>query len=1158
MRFDLAAASVVPELEGFKVRKRRHSRNLSWKSWGGRWSCFFALALLCVPGALAQVSANLSGQVKDQSGSTVASATVTARNTDTGLDRTTTSDSEGRYLLYALPLGQYEVRADKQGFAEEVRTGVHLVVGQEAKVDLVLQVGRVNEVVRVTEDTPMVSTTASDISGLVGEQQVKDLPLNGRSFDLLLPLNPGVVNFTSEKTGGTGISNSTNANNFAINGNRPQQNLFLLNGVEYTGAAENNMQPGGTSGQLLGVDAVREFNVLRDSYGAEYGKHPGAQVLIVTQSGTNNWHGSAYEFLRNNDLDSRNFFDLKGAPLFQRNQFGASLGGPVQKDKTFFFANYEGFRQNLHQTSLTFVPADDARTNPGLGVAWGSACPAAQQVACANMVGQLLTLWPVANGPELTTNGLPGGPASGIAELFASPLQKIREDFGAARVDHVFSERDSFSANYAIDDGHDNTATPFDPESTDIANLRSQVLSLEETHVFSPTLLNTARFGFSRAAYFFLGEPTPGTPAARVMSFVGDLPVGAVVVGGSTASNPATQLGLAGSNNGTNLDVFRNIFTFEDQVKVTHGRHQFTFGAWLQPFQSNENLALSQFGQESFGSLKALLGGTVGTFTYDPAPTDLNWRSLFGAWYAEDTIRLNRRLTVTLGFRGESSSGWNEAHGRAANYFFTDGVINSTPHIGHSAFSNNNFAFLAEPRVGVAWSPFGEKTVVRAGFGIYNDLQDALGYRMDQNGPFDPALAISNLPLADLPAPAVFPVPAGYPPAPVTAAKPVPGGVQPNLHVPTLISYSLRVEREISPNTSVSIGYVGTHGYHEVLGLDSNEPTPVVCPSASCPATYPTLFAHDGTTVSGLPVPAGTFYIQKPCGAGIAGCNTAIGPTWTWFSLGDSSYNALEIDVNHRFSHGLSLRGVYTWSRALDDGDTLNPTTANNAPGLVSNPFDIRADWGPATFNATNVAVVNVVYELPFGHGRAFKSDMTGWSDRVVNGWSIDSIVTAQSGFPITPQLSYNPSNNGDTKNPVRPFINPNFSGPVVNPVVDSKTQFVQWFNPDAFLAESNAANAGGANNSGFYGNARRDSVPGPGLATWDFSVRKDTRITESLNLQFRAEVFNILNRANFNTPNVILDTLSGTTPVANPVAGQVSSTSTTSRQVQFGLKLLW
>jgi hypothetical protein len=285
------------------------------------------LCFLCASFGSAQLSATLSGIVKDQSGASVTGADVTARNVDTGLSRSTATDQTGRYQLTALPVGQYELRAKKTGFAEGIRTGIRLVVGQDASADLSLRLGAVSEEIKVNDDAALVSVTTQDISGLVGERQVKDLPLNGRSYDLLLTLNPGIVNFTGEKTGGIGVSNSTTGNNFAVSGNRPQQNLFLLNGVEYTGAAENNMQPGGTSQQLLGVDAVREFNVLRDSYGAEYGKRPGGQVIIVTQSGSNQIHGSAYEFLRNNALDAPNYFDQGSAPPFQRNQFGASLGG---------------------------------------------------------------------------------------------------------------------------------------------------------------------------------------------------------------------------------------------------------------------------------------------------------------------------------------------------------------------------------------------------------------------------------------------------------------------------------------------------------------------------------------------------------------------------------------------------------------------------------------------------------------------------------------------------------------------------------------------------------------------------------------------------------------------------------------------------------------
>ena len=267
------------------------------------------LSCFCVPFSAAQVSASLSGLITDPSGAAVSAASVTAKNLDTGLSRTVPTDHGGRYRFFALPVGPYEVRVTKDGFAGGGRSGIRLMVGQDATVDLGLHVGQVSEQIKVTEDAPVVNLTTQDISGLVGERQVKDLPLNGRSYDLLLTLNPGIVNFTWEKTGGIGVSNSTTGNNFAVSGNRPQQNIFLLNGVEFTGAAENNMQPGGSSQELLGVDAVREFNVLRDSYGAEYGKRPGGQVTIVTQSGTNQLHGSAYDFLRNNAFDAPNFFD---------------------------------------------------------------------------------------------------------------------------------------------------------------------------------------------------------------------------------------------------------------------------------------------------------------------------------------------------------------------------------------------------------------------------------------------------------------------------------------------------------------------------------------------------------------------------------------------------------------------------------------------------------------------------------------------------------------------------------------------------------------------------------------------------------------------------------------------------------------------------------
>ena len=1078
------------------------------------------LALAFLPNCSAQTASGISGTVEDASGAAIAGARIQVREVNTGARRDAVTDARGRYQVLSLPVGVYRIGARKSGFAQELRTGIHLAVGEVATVDLRLRVGSVRQKVTVNADISPLSLTNANLSGLVGEQQVKQLPLNGRSYDELMTLNPGTVNYTSQKTGGIGVSNSTVGNNFAVSGNRPQQNLYLLNGVEFTGAAEVNMQPGGTSQEMLGVEAVREFNVLRDSYDAQYGKRSGAQVLIVTQSGTNRVHGSVYEFLRNSAFDAPNYFDQHGTPPFQRNQFGAALGGPLLRNKMFLFGNYEGFRQHLHQTGVDLGPDNNARNGLlpcKLVSPTPNPCPDSGlvDVGVADSVKPLLQLWPEPS---------PGAPDfGGISEAFNSPLQTIRDDFGTTRLDRMLSSRDSLTGVYTIDDSNDVTPTSSNLYSADLESLREQVASLEERHVFSPAWINTARFGFSRAAYFFTGEPTPGTPAASVPGFVASHSVGAVVVGGSAAANPSAQVSLAGSNVGSNLHIDRNLYTAEDQITYTRGRQALSVGVWLQPLQSNEDLALLQYGQATFTGLQQFLQGTVGGFNYDPAPTELNWRSLLGAWYAQDVIRLTPHLTASIGFRDEFTTGWNEAHGRAATFVFKNGVIPTQPQVGDHAFTANHAKFLPQPRIGIAWSPWGAHTAVRAAFGMFNDLQDALGYRMDQNAPFNPTYSIDELPASDFPL--TNPAPA--------SAKVAPAGVQPDMRTPTLISWSLRIEQEFSRNTTLTLGYVGSHGYHEIVSLDDNEPTPTACPSPACPTVYPGNFP---APLAGAPVPAGSYY-NAP---GTLRANPALGAAWAWFSRGDSSYNALQVDLQHRMSHGLMLRGVYTWSKALDDGDSLNATASGNAPGLVSNPFDMHADWGPATYDLRNAAVINALYTLPFGHGQRFGSSMPGVANDFLGGWTATSIVTLQSGFPFTPQLSYNPSNNGDTKNPVRPFSNPDFHGKVI------VRKASEWFNPSAFLAPPP--------NSGFYGNLGRDSFSGPGLATWDFSIGKDTTLHENLKLQFRAELFNLLNRANFNTPNLVVFTPSG----VSPTAGVITGTATTARQVQFAAKLLF
>ncbi len=463
--------------------------------------CVFLLLFLLAPAAAwAQVvGGSISGTVTDSTSSRISGAVVVVHNVETGTERKLITDSEGRYGAPSLTVGSYDVIVKRDGFAPERRSGVSLTVGQSAQVDLTLKVGAVSEQVNVVDTPATVNLTTQQTSGLVDERQVKQLPLNGRSYDQLITLNPATVNYTGQRSGGIGTSNSSVGNMFAISGRRPQDNLFLLNGIEYTGASLINVTPGGTSGQLLGVDAVREFNVVSDTYSASYGKRQGAQISIVTASGTNSLHGAAYEFLRNSALDARNYFDQQKIPEFQRNNFGLSLGGPIKQNKLFLFGNYEGYRQNLGLSDVTLVPDTNAR----LGYLPNAKTGALTKVALGNGVAPLFNLWPVQNGPELLdpTTGF----NTGIAEAFSNPVQHIREDFGTARFDVNLSANDLLFAVYTVDDSTANTPTQ-NPLSIIDESLRAQVASLQEQHVFSPRLLNTARVAAARRRHHELGR----------------------------------------------------------------------------------------------------------------------------------------------------------------------------------------------------------------------------------------------------------------------------------------------------------------------------------------------------------------------------------------------------------------------------------------------------------------------------------------------------------------------------------------------------------------------------------------------------------------------------------------------------------------------------
>ncbi|MEO8735325.1 MAG: carboxypeptidase-like regulatory domain-containing protein [Edaphobacter sp.] len=1026
------------------------------------------------------VGGTLSGTITDTTGAALANAEVLVHNDETGNERHLTTAPDGRYSAPSIPVGTYTVTAQLPGFTPQHIAGIPLTIGQSKQIDLPLSLDSVAQQITVQDAPAIVNTSTQQTSGLVDERQIKQLPLNGRSYDQLITLNPGVVNYTGQRSGSIGTSNSSVGNMFAISGHRPQDNLFLLNGIEYTGASLINVTPGGTSGQLLGVDAVREFNVVSDTYSASYGKRQGAQISIVTASGTNKFHGSAYEFIRNSALDARNYFDQAKIPAFQRNNFGASLGGPIKKDKLLLFANYEGYRQNLGLSDVTLVPDNASRA------------------AAAPSVKPLLALWPVQNGPEL---------GSGIAIAYSSPMQHIREDFGTARFDYNISPKDLFFAVYTIDDSIANTPTQ-NPLSLINENLREQVLSAQEQHVFSAQLLNTARVGFSRASFFFLGSTPVDVPG-----WVAGKPIGAIVIAGSTASNGSSQITGAGGNVGSDNATTRNLFTFDDHIFWSRGRHQIEAGGWIQRLQSNDNLAQNQYGQASFASLASFLQGTVKTFTVVPNPTELGWRSFMGAGYIEDTIHFTPRLEVRAGFRFESTNGFNESRGRASNYAFTDGVINTNPTIGTAALTTNRAKFLPEPRVGLAWDVRGNgKTSLRAGFGIHRSLLDNLDYRLDQSAPYNTTLSLSNVPVSSLNITANT--------KPSASSLVSPSNVQPDIYTPTVLSWDLRIEQQLAPNTSLTLGYTGSHGYHQILSQDQNEPLT--------------------TTVNG------TIYYPTTTKA-----NPLVANTTSWVSEGISNYHALEVDLHRNFANGFQLRGNYTWSKNLDNGSAWNTSVSANTPAYTMYPTDPNLDYGPAATDIRHLASINGTYDLPFGADHRIGANLNGFANRAISGWTLSAIAALQSGFPFSPQLGYNPTGSGDTRNPVRPNLNPNFHG---NLYPHTPTQF---FNAAAFTAPA----------YGTFGNLGRDTLVGPNLTNLDLSLHKSTQIGERLHAQFRAEFFNILNHTNFATPNPVVFSsgpTQGTTAnqkaaiVASPTAGVITATSTNSRQIQFGLKLLF
>jgi hypothetical protein len=1099
----------------------------------GWWSSRLLFATLFLPPLMlmasptsgwAQESSAISGRVEDASGGVVSGATITVKSLETGATRIVTTDSAGDFRVLALPLGPQEVKAEKTGFRAVVRTGINLEVGQEATVHLRLEVGEVVQQIIVSEDAPVVNTTIASVSGIVGEREVKDLPLNGRSFDNLITLNPGAINYSAMKSAQTSTSNG---NTFTVAGRRTAENLFLLNGIEYTGSSQLALTPGGVSGELLGIDAVREFNVLTDTYPVEYGKRAGAQVNVVTQSGSNTLHGTVFEFLRNSVLDARNYFSEGSSPSpFKQNQFGGAVGGPLKKDRLFLFGNYEGFRQALAVSNVSVVPDQQARLGN-----LPNASGVETKVSNLNpSMLQYMSFWPQPNGAELTVKGLP----SGTALSFNSPKQHIREDFGTLRTDYNLSDRDSLSGAYTIDDG--NSLVPLaDPLFASYTMLRMQVASIQETHISSPNFLNTFRAGFSRAGFNLSSSLLASFPAN--LDFVTGAGPGGIVIGGGVTTTGIAALTSAGPSNAAGVWNRRNLFTYADDLQLSRGIHEISFGVWFQRIQDNEDTASRQLGQASFTSLQTFLQGTVSTFQVVPTTTELGWRSLFGAWYFEDAIKVRPNLTFRVGIRHEFTTGWNEAFGRAANYLInTSGVLVTNPQVGNSVFTQNNAKLLFSPRIGLAWDPFGNgKTAVRAGFGTYYSLIDDLAFLLNSLPPYNGSLSFSG-PLSSI-VPivrGVAPPPTCGPNVPTPCATYAPQGVQANAKTPTVEEWNLAIEEQLNQSTVFRIAYVGSHGYHGLFSIDPNSiPSQICANAAGCQAGGVATNGTPATVANQSHVAQGTEYIpvgRRP--------NQYLGAGFFWFTEDNSSYNALETEVSHRLSQGLEFRANYTWSKNLDINSGLTGAQANNQAQMVLDRNRVSRDWGRSALNATNQASISARYELPFGQGKRWLNAASGLGSKLIGGWQLNGISTFLSGFPFTPLIGSNRSGDGDTRNPDRPSVNPNFSGPV------QLREPSQWFNPNAFVLPA----------PGTFGNLGRGTLTGPGLADVDLSLFKNTAVSERTSLQFRAEFFNAFNRVNFGPPNTTVFS-SGAISAS---AGLITTLATNPRQIQFGLKLIF
>jgi len=1095
---------------------------------------------------LAQVAGGtISGTITDTGGRVVTNAHVSITNADTGVTREVTSNEEGFYSAPNLLPGTYEVTVSAQGFKTEKRA-ITLTVGASASLDQTLRVGSATEMVMVQSEVPAVQLSSSDISAVVNATTVRELPLNGRSWTDLAQLQPGVsaIHTQPDFSAGTDRGNRGFGQQLTISGARPQQNNYRLDGVSLNDYA--NGAPGSVLGGSLGVDAIQEFSVITSNYSAEYGKTSGGVVNAITRSGTNQIHGSAYEFLRNSKLDARNYFDDPTQPIppFKRNQFGGTIGGPIQKDGTFIFADFEAIRQSKGITTVATVPSAAARAG--------------------NLSSGMVTVDPSA-AKYLTFYHLPD-PKTVSGDLgtytFAGQ-QVVSENFLTTRVDRNFSDKDNLFGTYMFD------RTPYSsPDGLNNVEFETltarQFVALEETHIFSPRFANSLRIGGNHEAV----NNNQSAKAINPEAARKDLGVGGTAFAGRAASQVLIGGGVSdfsGGVGGSPTYFYHwNSLQFYDDAFWTKGTHSIRFGGAVERMLLNVIADTDPNGIWRFTDLQGFLtnnptkfqGGIASTLS----PRNLR-QNIFGL-YVQDDWRWKSNLTLNLGLRYELSSVPKETNGKIANLRNLSDALPVCGRVvagqcsGAGSFFSNPTLHNFEPRLGFAWDPWRKgKTAVRGGIGMFDVLP--LPYQFilmtTQSAPFFSYTAINS------PGQGTFF--SGLTSFPANTLRSTFVNSSPKRNY--IIQWNLNVQHQLSPSVAAMIAYVGSRGVHQPFKVDEAD---LVIPTKT-PQGYLWPQVDIG----------GNLTTGPNAGSPPSPINPNFGSIRGIFYEGHSYYNALELQLAKRISHGLQVQATYTWAKSMDtsSASVAGDTFGNSISSL--HWFDMRLSRGLSDFNVGRTLVVNGTWELPTPKSFAAPAQ---WA---LGGWELGLIFSATDGVPFSatwgtgsdPQYTLSsddwafPNRLGGSgcKTLTHPG-NPNhyvktecFAVPVA-PDTAFWTANCDQFPPNAQPSSGPPLAAPFPQCFNLRGNAGRNILIGPGVTSLDFSMFKNNyirRISERFNVQFRAEIFNILNHPNFAPPATPTNTdIFDGTGTLNPAAGLLTRTTTTAREIQFALKVIF